>query len=199
LGPGFEDDAVCVTIEGEAAGGNDVTVVGPDVSVNDRHGARDVLDAKNPNFKSVNRLNVTGGGGVEGVVVDDRRAVEEFINWGVIKEIKGEPVHDFANEGRLKGAAGRVQVFGELWVKGLCLCKGIHLKVNPSSAIGSFAYLPFDLETVDSGEHVAYSFKKIRSGLLSNVGVDREEDIIDGVAFVASDNANRDKGGGGML
>jgi hypothetical protein len=193
----LEDDTISVAVEREAAGGNDITDIterGPNVLINARHGPNDFFEPEDGNLKGINGLDVPGGGRIEGLMIDDRRSFEEKINRGTIKEIKGNATHVFAREGALKETTPFVEVVREFGQKGVGLSVGIKLKENTPGAICPFADFPVSPQPVEGCERNADLVKQVWAGVMSDDRVDRDEYVIDGIAFITGNNADGGQG-----
>jgi len=84
-------------------------------------------------------------------------------------------------------------MIAELRLKSLRLCKSVNLEVDPSSAIWPVTDPPFGLQTVDGREHTSHIFQQVRSGLLSNIRVNRDKNVVNGISFVPSGDTNWNK------
>lgn len=124
---------------------------------------------------------------------DDWGCLEKFNDRGVIEGIVSDSVHDFAKEGALEGETFVIEVTTELRLESFSLRKAIDLKVGPSGAIRPFADLPFDLQAVNGCEYASYLPQQVRTGVLIDSLINRDKDIINRVAFVSCNNANRDQ------
>jgi hypothetical protein len=132
-------------------------------------------------------------GWVKHLVVDDQGRLEKFSNQGAIKEIVGDSVHDSANEGALEETTFVIKVTTKSRLESLNLHKAIDLKVDPSGAIRPLADLPIGLQAVNGREYASYLLQQIRTGFLSDSWINRDKDVIHGVAFLPGNNAKRDQ------
>jgi hypothetical protein len=91
-----------IAIEGKPAGSDDITVMGLNITINDRDGLHDVFQAEDGNFKTVNRLDIARDGGEKGLMVNEWGMLEKCINGSMIKEIEGDAVYRFTGKGALR-------------------------------------------------------------------------------------------------
>lgn len=81
LSPSLKGNAVGVPIAGKATGGDNIAIVGFNVTVDNKRSSLDVLYSEDADFWCVDGLDVTRAGGVEGLVVDNRRGLEKVVDW----------------------------------------------------------------------------------------------------------------------
>jgi hypothetical protein len=193
LSPSVKDNAIGITIKGKARRSDNITILASDVVVDHRYRTQDVLEAENSHLKSIQGLNVAGGGGVECLMVNDWGSPEKVVQGGAINKIVSNPIHRFADKCSLKGEALPVKILIELRLESLSLSEGVDLEVDPPGAIRSFANLPIGPKAMDRRQGTSYLLQQVGAWIRGNGWVNRDEYIVNRVAFIPGNNANGDQ------